>query len=236
MIKLEDATARYPNGTVALHEVSLSVGERNTAILGANGAGKTSLLRVLSGTLPIEAGTLTISGSPVRRHNPRVALAHGTAHVPQGRELFPGLTVGQNLTLGGFTMRSQRHRVGERIQGVVEIFPRLGERMQQKAGSLSGGEQQMLAIGRALMSEPRHLMIDELSLGLAPMVTAQILEALADLDRRTGCVVTLVEQETSQALATSEYCYVLRNGRIAWHGRSSDLESQGLADLYLGDT
>jgi branched-chain amino acid transport system ATP-binding protein len=234
MIELVDAVAAYPNGTVALHSVACRVGHTDVCILGANGAGKTSLLRALTGTLPLRSGRYLLDGEPVRNPTPQALLRSGTAHVPQGRSLFSKLSVRDNLRLGAFVHRRNQKATAAALADVLELFPRLAERRDQYAGTLSGGEQQMVAIGRALMSGPSHLIVDELSLGLAPTITAQIYHALIELKTRRSMAITVVEQETSQALKASQYCYVLDGGSIVWEGQSSDLSSSRLADLYLG--
>ena len=202
-----------------------------TAVIGPNGAGKTTLLRALSGLIP-HTGNVTLDGAPLPRE-PAAIVARGVGHVPEGRQLFPQMTVRENLELGAWRLpRSER---ASRIDMVVALFPRLGERRAQLAGSMSGGEQQMLAIGRALMRRPRVLMLDEPSLGLAPRLVEELLATVRRL-HADGVSVLLVEQNVAKALALADDAYVIDRGRVAMHGPARTLlESPAVRAAYLGD-
>jgi branched-chain amino acid transport system ATP-binding protein len=221
----------------ALKGLSLSVEEGEVvALLGANGAGKTTLLRSMSGLLPAWAGTIEFQGEPVERVRASRRARLGIAHVPEGRQVFAPLTVAENLDVGALAdaRRPAAGEVGDRIKGVYTLFPRLGERNGQLAGTLSGGEQQMLAIGRALMSEPKLLMLDEPSLGLAPQVTDTIFDALAEL-KREGMTILLAEQNAAAALDVADRGYVLELGRIAHSGTSAELgDDKTMRNAYFG--
>jgi branched-chain amino acid transport system ATP-binding protein len=203
---------------------------RLTAVVGPNGAGKTTLLRALSGLVP-RGGMAQLDGTPLPAE-PAAIVACGLAHVPEGRQLFPQMTVRENLELGAW--RVPRRERPERLAQVVALFPRLGERRNQLAGSMSGGEQQMLAIGRALMHRPRVLMLDEPSLGLAPRLVDGLLAIVRRL-RDDGVTVLLVEQNVAKALAIAEDAYVIERGRVVLRGPARDLlESERVREIYLG--
>jgi branched-chain amino acid transport system ATP-binding protein len=204
---------------------------RLTALVGPNGAGKSTLLRALSGLIP-RSGQVTFDGAPLPEM-PAAAVARGLGHVPEGRQLFPEMTVYDNLELGAWgRARSERLR---RLDEVLQLFPRLGERRQQLAGSMSGGEQQMLAIGRALMARPRLLMLDEPSLGLAPRLVDTLLTLVRELCDR-GMTVLLVEQNVAQALTLAEDAYVMERGRVVHHGRAHEvLAAPEVRAAYLGE-
>ena len=228
MLEVTGLEAGYGRVQV-LWEVDLSVGEREiVALVGPNGAGKSTLLRALSGMVQPTGGTVTFRGQEVQRRSIEQIVDLGVAHVPEGRRLFPGLTVRENLRLGGW-------RIGHTdIDQVVEMFPRLGERLNQVAGSMSGGEQQMCAIGRGLMGKPELMMIDELSLGLAPVVVDEIMERLPDI-AAAGTSVLLVEQDVDAALGVAERAYVLETGRIVLSGKSGELLADSrVQESYLG--
>lgn len=217
-----------------LHGLDFSVEQREVVvILGANGAGKTTTLRAVCGMIPAK-GEITLEGRSIAGRRPEEIVRAGVAHVPQGRGTFPDLTVFENLRLGAF-IRSSRSEINEDIEFWYELFPRLQERHEQKAGSLSGGEQQMLAIARAMMSRPRLLLLDEPSLGLAPIVTQQLFEQLARLNRETGLSMLIVEQNATLALAIASRAYVLEAGAIALSGEASQLrEDDSVRRAYLG--
>jgi branched-chain amino acid transport system ATP-binding protein len=209
--------------------IDLAVREREiVALVGPNGAGKSTLLRALSGMVQPSGGTVSFRGREIQRRSIEQIVDLGIAHVPEGRRLFPGLTVRENLRLGGW-------RIGRTdIDEVVEMFPRLGERLNQVAGSMSGGEQQMCAIGRGLMGKPELMMIDELSLGLAPVVVDEIMERLPDI-AAAGTSVLLVEQDVDAALGVAERAYVLETGRIVLSGKSGELLADSrVQESYLG--
>lgn len=203
------------------------------ALLGANGAGKTTTLRALSGLLP-GRGRIELDGTDVSRASPAARARLGIAQIPQGRGTFVDFTVEENLALGAYQIRS-RQKVREDMQRWYGIFPRLAERRRQLAGSLSGGEQQMLAIARALMAQPRILMCDEPSLGLAPAVTRELFALLERLNRETGMAILLVEQNANLALRIAKRAYVLEHGEIALAGEASELRDNPLIRrAYLG--
>jgi branched-chain amino acid transport system ATP-binding protein len=220
----------------ALRGLSLQVGEGEmVALLGANGAGKTTTLRTISGLIHPHAGTVTFAGRPIHAMAPPQVVHQGVAHVPEGRDLFPALTVTENLRYGFWPRRRDRHALRPALEEVFDIFPRLRERHAQKAGTLSGGEQQMLAVGMALMSAPRLLLVDELSLGLAPQVVLQLYEVLSEVNRR-GTAVLLVEQFVPLALANTHRAYVLAKGEVALSRASEDLrDDPALLASYLGE-
>jgi branched-chain amino acid transport system ATP-binding protein len=204
-----------------------------TAIVGANGAGKTTTLRAVAGTLTPWGGRVMLDGEDVTRVPSHVKAARGLALVPEGRQLFSMMSVAENLELGAFSPRSSRS-YAERLDQVYALFPRLAERARQRAGTLSGGEQQMVAIARGLMSDPQILIIDELSLGLAPVVVYQLLATLKEL-KQNGLTILLVEQNVHLALAVSDYAYVVAEGRIFTEGLPAELTANPeIRRAYLG--
>jgi branched-chain amino acid transport system ATP-binding protein len=204
-----------------------------TAIVGANGAGKTTTLRAVAGTLTPWGGRVMLDGEDVTRVPSHVKAARGLALVPEGRQLFSMMSVAENLELGAFSPRSLRS-YAERLEQVFALFPRLAERARQRAGTLSGGEQQMVAIARGLMSDPQTLIIDELSLGLAPVVVYQLLATLKQL-KQNGLTILLVEQNVHLALAVSDYAYVVAEGRIFTEGLPAELTANPeIRRAYLG--
>ena len=229
MLRVEGLSAGYGSVEV-LWEVELEVGEDEiVALVGSNGAGKTTLLRAVSGLIPASAGEVRFGDEPISGLRPEQIVTRGVAHVPEGRHLFQGLTVRENLQAGGYALRG-----GAELERAVELFPRLGERLGQLAGSLSGGEQQMCAIARGLMSRPKLLMIDELSLGLAPKLVDQIFEQLEAVAAE-GTALLVVEQDVDAALRIAQRGYVLETGRIAGSGSSEDLlEDPRVREAYLG--
>ena len=229
MLRVEGLSAGYGSVEV-LWEVDLEVGEDEiVALVGSNGAGKTTLLRAVSGLIPASAGEVRFADEPISGLRPEQIVTRGVAHVPEGRHLFQGLTVRENLLAGGYA-----HPEGAELERAVELFPRLGERLGQLAGSLSGGEQQMCAIARGLMSQPRLLMIDELSLGLAPKLVDQIFEQLEAVAAE-GTALLVVEQDVDAALRIAQRGYVLETGRIAGSGSSEELlEDPRVREAYLG--
>jgi branched-chain amino acid transport system ATP-binding protein len=231
LLALEDVEARY--GPVqALRGVTLEVPEASiVAVLGANGAGKTTTLRAVSGTVRW-SGRISFAGKSVAGGPERVARA-GIAHVPEGRGTFTELTVNENLRLGAYTRRERSLQAD--IDRMAEWFPWIPERGGQQAGTLSGGEQQMLALARALMARPRLLMLDEPSLGLAPMIVREIFRIVRDLNEREGLTVLVVEQDARIALQTASTAYVLEVGRVAVSGPSDELrENESVRRSYLG--
>jgi branched-chain amino acid transport system ATP-binding protein len=234
---VERVQAEYRDIPV-IWDVSLTVGAGEiVALVGGNGAGKTTLLRVLSGLregfLRVTRGALRFRGEALDGLDPAQVVSRGIAHVPEGRHLFPGLTVRDNLRLGGYLLPS-RSQAREAMERVIALLPFLGERRRQLAGTLSGGEQQLLAIGRALMQRPALLMLDEPSVGLAPRMVAVVFELVARI-RAEGLSVLLVEQNVRQALALADRGYVLENGRIALQGAGAELsEHPKVKRAYLG--
>jgi branched-chain amino acid transport system ATP-binding protein len=233
LLELEDVTARYGPVT-ALHGISLSVGEGEAvAVLGANGAGKTTTLRAISGMVK-RGGRIAYEGKNMGRRSPEAVARGGIAHVPQGRGTLTELTVRENLRLGAYTRRD-RAAIREDEERVLGYFPRLRERRDQRAGTLSGGEQQMLALARALMLRPRLLLLDEPSLGLAPLVVAEIFRIVGELNEREGLAVLVVEQNAALALDASARAYVLEVGRVAVEGESAALRrDEAVRKSYLG--
>jgi branched-chain amino acid transport system ATP-binding protein len=225
MLRLEGVTAAY-GPVVALDDVSLEVAEGEIAtVLGANGAGKTTLLRTISGLVRARSGRVLLDGRDIGAVKVEEIVRLGVAHVPEGRGVIAELTVEENLRLGGLWRRARD--AGE----VFQLFPRLQERLAQPASTLSGGERQMLVIGRALMARPRVLLLDEPSLGLAPRVTAQIMGLLRDLRERTGLTVVLVEQNARSALSVADRAIVLALGRVV---ASDETLDDQLRHAYLG--
>ncbi len=233
MLELESINAHY--GTFqALFDISLRV-ERGeaVAVIGPNGAGKTTLLRVISGLLPATGGTLIMEGQSLRTVPPHSIIEHGIAHVPENRRLFPRMTLEENLKMGAFTP-SARNLFRDRLGFVYELFPSLQERRSQFAGTLSGGEQQMCAIGRALMSSPKLLLMDEPSAGLAPVIVHQVFNLLEEI-REKGYTVLIVEQNIKQVLRMVNRAYLLEVGKIKLSGAASELlESEDLRRAYIG--
>jgi branched-chain amino acid transport system ATP-binding protein len=206
------------------------------ALLGANGAGKTTTLRSVSGLIHPHAGEIRFCGERIDQLSPPQVVRRGVAHLPEGRDLFPQLTVRENLRYGYWPRRQARAGYKSQLEEVFQAFPRLRERARQRAGTLSGGEQQMLGIGMALMSQPTLLIIDELSLGLAPRVVAQLFEILTMVNRR-GTAVLLVEQFVPLALANTHRAYVLAKGEVVLARRSAELKDDPqLVASYLGGT
>ena len=233
LLSLEDLHAAY-GPVAALRGLDLVVhpGEL-VCLLGANGAGKTSTLRAVSGLLPPTRGRIVFDGRPIHRADPRDILAAGIAHCPEGRRVFPYLTVRENLEMGGYARRDRR-AVDEDLERVSTHFPILADRRRQMAGTLSGGEQQMLAIARALMARPRLILFDEPSLGLAPTIVEATFGIIADI-RRRGTTVLMVEQNAYQALRIADRGYVLETGRIVLEGPAGELlANDHVRRAYLG--
>ena len=230
MLEVEDLQAGYGRIDV-LWEVGLGVREGEiVSLVGSNGAGKTTLLRVISGVIAPSAGTVRWQGTVISGRPPEEVVSLGIAHVPEGRRLFSGLTVRENLIIGAYSRRD-----GESdIDRMVHLFPRLGERLDQVAGSLSGGEQQMCAIARGLMARPKLLMIDELSLGLAPKLVDQLLERLKEIPE-DGTSILLVEQDVDAALRLAQRAYAMETGRIVVEGTGEQLlNDPRVREAYLG--
>lgn len=232
MLRIENLRAGYGDLEI-LHGIDLEVREGEVvALIGANGAGKTTTLKSISGVVRATSGTVMFDDQAIHTWQPRRIVSEGLIQVPEGRKLFPDLTVRENLLLGAY--RRGRSEAEETFDEVFDLFPLLRERAGQTAGTLSGGEQQMLAIGRALMAKPRLLMLDEPSLGLAPMLVADIFEVVRDL-RRRGLTVMLVEQNAVHALQLSDRGYVLENGNVVLEGTGEELLGDDrVRSAYLG--
>jgi len=234
LLEVKDLRVFYGN-IEALKGVSIHVDAGEiVAILGGNGAGKTTTLRTISGLQRPRSGSINFNGKNLVGQSAHNIVGLGLSHVPEGRRIFNVLTVQENLNLGGYLIRSKGHLVKERKDAVYTLFPRLAERRLQLAGTMSGGEQQMLAIGRAMMSEPKVLMLDEPSLGLAPILARSVLRTVREIAKR-GTAVLLVEQNARQALAIAQRAYVIEVGRIVLEGQASDLaKDERVQKAYLG--
>ena len=234
LLEVRDLRVQYGN-IEALKGISLEAEPGQVvAILGGNGAGKTTTLRTISGLLRPRSGSITCAGKSIVGVEAHAIVGLGISHVPEGRRIFNILSVQENLTLGGYLIRSHHELIKERTAAVFDLFPRLAERPGQLAGTLSGGEQQMLAIGRAMMSNPKVLMLDEPSLGLAPMLAKSVLKTVREIASR-GAAVLLVEQNARQALAIADQAYVIEVGRIVLEGKASVLaKDERVQKAYLG--
>jgi len=236
MLEVRQLTTGYGRNAV-VHEVSLSVGEGEiVALVGANGAGKSTLLKAISGLLPAHSGQILLDGHRIERSSPRQRVLLGVAHVPEGRQVFAGLSIEENLRLGAYAHRDRlgAGRIRERIDQVCESFPVLLERLHAPAGTLSGGQQQMLAIARGLMAQPKFLLLDEPSLGLSPLLVSDIFRLIQGL-RAQGIAVLLSEQNARLSLAIADRGYVIESGRVAMEGRGQELLGRPeVAERYLG--
>jgi len=234
LLEVQDLHVYYGN-IEALKGISLQAEPGQVvAILGGNGAGKTTTLRTISGLLRPRGGSISCAGKNLVGVDAHLIVGMGISHVPEGRRIFNILTVEENLALGGYLIRSQHQLIRERKAAVFELFPRLAERRGQLAGTLSGGEQQMLAIGRAMMSDPKVLMLDEPSLGLAPMLAKSVLKTVRAIANQ-GAAVLLVEQNARQALAIADHAYVIEVGRIVLEGKAAVLaKDERVQKAYLG--
>ena len=233
VLSLDNIDAYY--GAIhALKGVSLEVGDGEiVTLIGSNGAGKTTTLKTISGLLKPKNGEIHFKGEQISDLPAHEVAARGVAHAPEGRKIFPRLTVQENLEMGAFRI-NQQSRINSSMNTVFELFPRLKERRHQKGGTLSGGEQQMLAIGRAMMSEPDILLLDEPSMGLAPMLVEHIFQVIRELNAR-GTTILLVEQNAHKALKIANRGYVLQNGEIALSGSGEELlKNPMVIDAYLG--
>lgn len=235
LLELRDVTAGYGIGPDILAGVSLEVEEgRAHCIIGPNGAGKSTLLKVVSGLLPPRRGELRFGGTAITGLRPDRVLAAGICYVPQDRSLFPEMTVRENLVMGAYLVRD-RKEVNRRMDRVMDLFPILAERSNQMAQTLSGGEQQQLSLGRGLMTEPKMMMIDEPSLGLAPQIASQIFDVIRRLRDELGMTLLLVEQNVRMGLAIADWSFVLDLGTKRFEGPAdSILDDPRIRDLYLG--
>jgi branched-chain amino acid transport system ATP-binding protein len=233
LLELENVTLLY--GRIqALHGISLSVEEGEiVALIGANGAGKSTTMRAISGLRPVAQGAIRFAGEDITRLRADLRVVRGVSQSPEGRGIFPGMTVRENLEMGAYTRRN-RSEINQDLERSFTLFPRLREREKQVGGTLSGGEQQMLAVGRALMSRPKLLLLDEPSMGLAPMLIQQIFDIIVEINQQ-GTTVLLVEQNAQQALSRAHRAYVLETGRIVKEGTGADLlHDPAVKDAYLG--
>jgi branched-chain amino acid transport system ATP-binding protein len=235
MLSIKNLTVSY-GAIAALRGLSLEVPKgKIVTLIGANGAGKTTALRAISGLLKTQ-GQIVYDGRDIAHAAPHQIVAAGLSHVPEGRMVFANLTVAENLAMGAYLQKSKADIQASR-EMVLGLFPRLGERQEQRAGTLSGGEQQMLAIGRALMSRPKFLMLDEPSLGIAPMLVKTIFEKIVEINRRQGVTILLVEQNANLALEVAGYGYVLEAVRILLEDASAALrQNPKVRAAYLGGT
>jgi len=234
MLEIHNLVVNY-GAITALHEVSIQVAKGEiVTLIGANGAGKTSTLRAISALTPTTSGSIRFLNEEISKLKAHQIVQRGLCHVPEGRMVFANLSVAENLDMGAY-LRSDPNEKRESLNYVFNLFPRLKERERQIAGTLSGGEQQMLAIGRALMSKPQFLMLDEPSLGIAPLLVKTIFEKIVEINRHHGITILLVEQNANLALEISQRGYVLETGRILLHDRSPALrQNPEVRKAYLG--
>ncbi|MDT5042410.1 MAG: branched-chain amino acid transport system ATP-binding protein [Actinoplanes sp.] len=233
LLELNDVTLLY--GRIqALHGISLTVGEGEiVALIGANGAGKSTTMRAISGLRPVAQGSIVFDGQDITKLRADLRVVRGVSQSPEGRGIFPGMTVRENLEMGAYTRRN-RTEINQDLDRAFTLFPRLKEREKQVGGTMSGGEQQMLAVGRALMSRPKLLLLDEPSMGLAPMLIQQIFDIVVEINQQ-GTTVLLVEQNAQQALSRAHRAYVLETGRIVKTGTGAELlHDPAVKDAYLG--
>jgi branched-chain amino acid transport system ATP-binding protein len=234
MLKAEGISASYGRVKV-LKDINVSVENGEiVCLVGANGAGKSTLLKVISGIVPAASGKFLFEGKDITNKKPDFIVKAGISHVPEGRQIFGDLTVRQNLLLGSYVHKLPKQEMTRLFDSVFDLFPILKSRLMQKAGTMSGGEQQMLAIGRGLMSQPKLLLLDEPSLGLAPIMVETILKVIQNL-RSTGISILLVEQNVNAALQISDRAYVMETGSIVTHGKARELmENDEIRKSYLG--
>jgi branched-chain amino acid transport system ATP-binding protein len=233
LLELDNISLAY--GRIqALHGIRLTVGEGEiVALIGANGAGKSTTMRAISGLRPVSQGTIKFDGKDITKLRADLRVVRGVSQSPEGRGIFPGMSVRENLEMGAYTRRV-RAEIDEDMERVFGLFPRLREREKQSGGTLSGGEQQMLAVGRALMSRPKLLLLDEPSMGLAPMLIQQIFDIVVEINQQ-GTTILLVEQNAQQALSRAHRAYVLETGRIVKEGTGAELlHDPAVKDAYLG--
>ena len=233
MLKVSNLSISYKKIN-AVRDISFEIGEGEiVSLIGSNGAGKTSTMRAISGLVRVKSGSITLNGEEITGNSPSQIGSAGVVHVPEGRQVFSRLTVAENLEMGGYLTRDKR-KIRERMEYVFELFPVLQERLHQKAGSLSGGEQQMLAIGRGLVTGPKVLLLDEPSLGLAPIVVERMFEVIRKL-QEGGMTILLVEQNAVDAMAISGRTYIMESGSIVLDGPSAEIaENDEVKRIYLG--
>jgi branched-chain amino acid transport system ATP-binding protein len=235
MLKIKKLTVQY-GPLPALNEISLEVKHHEiVSLLGPNGAGKTTLLLTLSGIVKTTEGRILFEGEDITNLNPHKIVSKGIGHIPQGRHIFPTLSVIDNLMMGTYLFRKKKGEIEKTLEWIYQLLPVLNKRAHQRAGTLSGGEQQMLSIGRAMMGSPKLLLLDEPSLGLAPRLMDEIFATFAEMNRK-GLTLLIVEQEVQLSLAISDRGYLLRNGRLIKEGSASTLmKSQDLRVIGLGE-
>jgi len=234
MLQLCELSVSYGKST-AIRDITLEIAENEVvSLLGANGAGKSTTLRTISGLKPPDSGDIFFLGESINGLPPHKIVKKGISHCPEGRRIFPDLSVYENLVMMGAYLRSDKNEIMESLENVYDLFPRLKEKRKQKGGTLSGGEQQMLAIGRAIMSKPKLLLLDEPSLGLAPSAVQDLAKRIREI-HEAGVTVLLVEQNASMALNISDRAYILEVGKIILSGKSKDLIQQDqVKKAYLG--
>ena len=233
MLQVNNLVVRY-GGITAVDGISLQIDQHETvALIGANGAGKTTALHAISGLLKAAGGQILFQGEDITKTPAEAVVARGVIQVPEGRQVFSKLTIEENLKLGAY-LQKDKEKIRDTYEKVMTLFPILRERRRQAAGTLSGGEQQMLAIGRALMSAPKLLLLDEPSMGLSPLMTQQVFDVLLAL-KKQGMTILLVEQNAYEALTISDRAYIMETGNITLEGRSSELiDDPRVKDAYLG--
>ena len=226
----------YYGKVQALHNISMEVGESDIiAMIGSNGAGKTTTMSCIMGMVHAKNGTIEFNGENITGLKTHQIMRKGLVYVPEGREVFPNMTVLHNLEMGAYSQKYSGREMKDHLEQMYDLFPRLKERSSQKAGTLSGGEQQMLAIARGLMSDPKLLMLDEPSLGLAPVIVDDVFDVIVKVNKELGMPILIVEQNAYMALSVSSRCYVLENGVITSSGDSHELmESDEIKKAYLG--
>jgi branched-chain amino acid transport system ATP-binding protein len=233
LLELDNVSVAY--GRIeALHGISIGIDQGEVvALIGANGAGKTTTMRAISGLLPLKTGSIVFNGEDITRLRADLRVVRGLCQAPEGRGIFPGMTVAENLDMGAYTRRDKAGIAAD-LDRVFGLFPRLQERRKQAAGTLSGGEQQMLAIGRALMARPKVLLLDEPSMGLAPMLIQQIFSIITEIAQQ-GTTILVVEQNAQQALSRADRAYVMETGSIVKEGTGRDLmHDPAVKEAYLG--
>jgi len=220
----------------ALHGINMSVDEGDiVSLIGANGAGKTTTLKTISGIVELKSGFIFYQNKDISTIPADKRVHEGLVHVPEGRRLFPDMTVEENMEMGAYTRGDDKEGIAKSLQHCFELFPRLKERRSQRAGTMSGGEQQMAAIARGLMAKPKILMLDEPSLGLAPIIVQQIFEIIRNVNKEEGVTILLVEQNASLALKNADQAYVLETGNITLEGKGADLlKNEAVRRSYLG--
>ena len=233
LLQVKDLVVSY-GGIEALKGISFKVNEGEIAtLIGANGAGKSTTLRAITSIVPIKSGTIIFDGEDITRLDTQQIVERGIALVPEGRRVFANLTVLENLRIGAY-LRKDKAQIEKDVQYIYSLFPRLEERSWQLAGTLSGGEQQMLAVGRALMSKPKLIMMDEPSLGLAPIVVRGIFDIIREINRQ-GITVLLIEQNANMALKVADWAYVMQTGELLMQGSGAELaENEAVKAAYLG--